>query len=238
MKFSQVSTAAYLAGVTTLAVSLPAFAEQRSYNLCGFDGIAISSGLSAEVEIGPEFTVTAEASSRRTLNRLDIRVRGDTLIVERDRGWLDFSLFAARRDATIRITLPDLKLIRASAGSDVYVSGQYGDSLRAETSSGADLDLDNVSGSSLQFKASSGSDLRAEGACGSLDVTASSGANIRADALICKEIAAHVSSGADISAHATDTVTARASSGGDVRISGSPAVVDKSESSGGDVHLE
>ncbi len=123
MKISQVTTAAYLAGATTLAVSLPAFAEQRSYDLSGFNGVAISSGLSAEVEIGPQFTVTAEASSRRTLNRLDIRVRGDTLIVERDSSWLDFSLFSARRDATIRITLPDLKLIRAVRDRTFMCSG-------------------------------------------------------------------------------------------------------------------
>ena len=215
----------------------PSNAEQRSYDLGGFNGVAISSGLAAEVEIGPQFTVTAEASSRRTLNRLDIRVRGDTLIVKRGGIWLDFSLFSGRPAATIRITLPDLKLIRAHVGSDVYVFGTYGNSLSAEVSSGADLDLDNVSGKNLHFEASSGADLRAERECGLLHATASSGSNIRADALVCKEIEAHSSSGSDISAHATEAATARASSGGHVRISGNPSIVEKSESSGGDVHL-
>ncbi|MGR3291908.1 MAG: head GIN domain-containing protein [Paracoccaceae bacterium] len=237
MKFSKISTAAFLAGVTTLAVTLPVQAEKRNYDLTGFSRVEVSAGLSVEVEIGPDFEVSAEAGSTRTLNRLDIRVRGDKLVVTRDTSWTVFSIFATRRDATIRVTLPELAAIEARSGSDVNVYGDYGDSLHAKVSSGAELDLTNVSGVSLRFDASSGSDLRAEGSCGELDISSSSGASIRVEALICDDVEAHGSSGSDIRAHATNTVTASASSGGGVRISGSPDEISLNESSGGNVHI-
>ncbi len=237
MKIAKTSTAAFLAGATTLAVSLPAFSEERAFDLTGFERVDVSAGLSVEVEIGPDFEVVAEASSARTLKQLDIKLRGDKLIVTRDSGWLDFSLFSARRDATIKITLPGLTAIEASSGSDVFVTGDYGDSLRAATSSGAELDLENVSGQSLRFEASTGSELRAVGVCGELDVNSSSGASIRVDELNCKAVDAHASSGGDIRAFASDSAVASASSGGGVRISGSPEQIERNESSGGSVRV-
>ncbi|MEE9389269.1 MAG: head GIN domain-containing protein [Paracoccaceae bacterium] len=237
MKITKTTTAAFLAGATTLAVSLPAFSQEREYDLTGFNSVDVSAGLSVELEIGPDFEVVAEASNNRTLKQLDITVRGDKLIVSRDSGWLDFSLFSARRDATIRITLPDLTAIQASSGADVFVTGDYGDSLRASTSSGAELDLENVSGQSLRFKASSGSELRAQGECGALDVSSSSGASIRVDELSCNVVDATASSGSDIRAFASKSAVAHASSGGGVRITGSPEQIERSESSGGSVKV-
>lgn len=238
MKNSKVTTAAFLAGATTLAVSLPAFAEEREFDLSDFDAISVSSGLSAEIEIGDDFSVSAESGSSRALNKLDIKVKGRTLYIERDSSWTDWSIFAARRDATVKVSLPDLKRIDASAGSDVFVSGDYGDGLEASADGGADLELDDVTGGTFRLDASSGSTLRAEGECSVLEVSSSSGASIRADDLECDTVEARASSGADIRVYASEAVRAVASSGADVRVKGEPAEIDKKESSGGDVHLD
>lgn len=236
MTGSKITTAAFLAGATTIAVSLPAFGSERDFDLSGFDKIVVSSGLSAEIEIGDAYSVSAESSSNRALDRLDIRVKGNTLYIERDSRWSDWSIFAARRDATVKVSLPDLTQIAASAGSDVFVSGDYGNGLVAKSSSGSDLQLDQLEGGTFSFEASSGSTLRAEGNCGELDAASSSGASIRADELHCGAVEASASSGSDIWVHANETVNAQASSGADVRVSGSASVFEKSESSGGDVH--
>lgn len=238
MNFSRMSTAAFIAGVTTLSVSLPMMAEERKYDVTGFQEVSIAEGLSAQIEIGPDFDVSAQSPSKRDLDRLSIEVRGNRLIVERDASWLDFSLFAARRQANVKISLPEMKAISASSGSDVYVSGEYGDRLTAEASSGADLELDDVTGSKLKIRASSGSDLRVEGACETLDIASSSGASIRADDLVCQDVTADASSGADIRVHATATLRAEASSGAGIRISGRPEVLDSDESSGGSIRIK
>jgi hypothetical protein len=237
MPKSNITTAAFLAGATTLAVSLPVMAAERSYDLADFDGVKISSGLSAEVSVGEEFSVTAEARTRRTLDHLNIRVRSGTLMVERSGSWTDFSLFSARRDATIRITLPALTNIEATAGSDVYVDGATSDDFQATSSSGADLELANANLGSAEFNVSSGADLTAQGSCETLAARSSSGSGVDATDLVCQSVEAHASSGGDIEVHATQSVNAHASSGGDVSIAGSPAVVEKHESSGGDVNL-
>ena len=198
----------------------------------------MSSGLSADIDIGEDFAVSAESASRRTLNQLDIKVMGSTLYIERDPSWTDWSLFAARRDAMVRVSLPTLKRIEASAGSDVHVSGEYGVGLDASTSSGSDLELEDVTGGSFTFEASSGSTLRAEGDCDDLDASSSSGASIIADDLKCATIEASASSGADIRVFASESADAQASSGADVRVSGDPATLSSEESSGGDVRRD
>jgi len=235
MKISKVSTAAFLAGATTLAVTLPAIAQGRVYQLSGFDQVEISSGISVDVMIGPDFEVTAQAGSRRTLNRLDISVQDGKLVVTRSGGWLDYSLFSPPRDVTVQITLPTLTAIEAKAGSDVFVTGDYGDSLTAQVSSGAEIDLENVKSASLRFSAASGSDLRADGVCGSLDVSTSGGASILTTGLSCSEVSAHASSGSEIQAYASSAAVVSASSGGLVRISGEPEKIVRNERSGGNV---
>lgn len=54
MRKSKITTAAFLAGATTLAVTLPSMADKR-----GPDGIRISSDISVEVDAGSEFLTNA-----------------------------------------------------------------------------------------------------------------------------------------------------------------------------------
>lgn len=46
MTISKIPMAAFLAGATTLSVSLPAFAAERQFDLTGFDQVEVSAGLS------------------------------------------------------------------------------------------------------------------------------------------------------------------------------------------------
>jgi len=80
MKKSKISTAAFLAGVTTLAVSLPVLAEQRSYDTQGFGDIFVSDGLVVDTSPNAEHANTVQTASDRTLRRPGARERidGDT----------------------------------------------------------------------------------------------------------------------------------------------------------------
>lgn len=90
----------------------------------------------------------------------------------------------------------------------------------------------------IYLDASSGSELAITGQCQRLDVKASSGAQVGAYGLRCAAVRTSPSSGADVDITATQTVTAKASSGGDVSVKGNPSETDVTHATSGAVRIE
>ena len=218
-----------------LAAASPAWAAERSFELDGFSEVAAGSGLDVEIVQGGEFAVVAEGSPRG-LKRLQIDRRGNRLVIEREaRGLERFSplMQALSDEVVVRVTLPELTAVTASAGSDVSAEGSTAGRFTAEASSGADLEIAKVAAETVTLAVSSGADLDASGTCGTLTAEASSGADLDARGLVCDVATATASSGSDISLTAGE-VRAEAQSGADVDVWGAE-VVEAEESSGGDV---
>ena len=146
--------------------------------------------------------------------------------------------------------------IDASSSADVVVSGTC-DRLDINASSSADVKAGNLTSQQLDLLATSSSDIRAKasggdvsvdasssadvvlsGTCEKLDIDASSSANVKAGSLTCQKGNLRASSGADIIAMLTETVTAHANSGGDILVRGGAKPVKVKESSGGDVSIQ
>lgn len=146
--------------------------------------------------------------------------------------------------------------LRASSSGDLDASEFEAGSLKLDVSSSADahalvrngtLDVDASSSadvaviafdaSKVSVQASSSADVELSGSCESLDIAASSSADVEAHDLPCATGMVQATSGADISAFLEEGVEARASSGGDVEISGNPPSRDISESSGGNIEI-
>ncbi len=121
----------------------------------------------------------------------------------------------------------------SSGDADVFVNGTGKTSVSA--SSSGEVNLRSAAAAIFDVSASSGANVEMKGTCSTMSVSASSGADVEADELRCVDVTISASSGADVDAYATGTATARASSGGDVSISGKPGVQDGSKSSGGSV---
>ncbi len=125
--------------------------------------------------------------------------------------------------------------IKASSSGDIEVTA-YGDGVvRIDASSSGDLDLASLGTAEFQIQASSSADIELSGQCASIEVDASSSADVDADELACHDAIVGASSGADVSVFASESIEARASSGGDINVSGTPALRNISRSSGGDV---
>jgi hypothetical protein len=90
----------------------------------------------------------------------------------------------------------------------------------------------------VTIASSSGADIELSGTAETVDADASSGAGIDAEDLVAETVTAAASSGASLSVHATASLRAEASSGGDIDVSGNPASRDVDESSGGDVRFD
>lgn len=183
-----------------------ALAEPR--NLSGFTRVDASAGVDVEVTVGPGYSVDVSGPGA---DRIVTRLAGQSLIVERQRGW-SWGWGRSPR-AEVRVTMPRVEALSASSGADLVVSG--------------------VNGGDIALDASSGADLRVSGSCASFTADVSSGADIHAQDLRCEGGRVEASSGADARVFASGRLDVEASSGGGVVAYGNPGIGDIDLSSGG-----
>ena len=146
-------------------------------------------------------------------------------------------------------------IIKASTSGDVVVSGTC-EKLDVKASTSGDVKASDLTAQQIDLRASTSGNIRAKvsggnvsvdastsgdvvlsGTCDKLDIKATSSADVKASDLTCQNGDLRASSGADITAMLTETVTAHASSGGDILVRGGAKPVKVKESSGGDVSI-
>jgi len=189
-----------------LAIACAGTAAAEPRNLSGFTRVDASAGTDVTVTVGRGFSVDVSGADA---DRIVTRLSGDTLVVERRRG---FSWGAARR-AQVTVTMPRVEGLSSSSGADLVVTG---------------VDAPHVA-----LDSSSGADLRVSGRCGSFVADVSSGADIHAQELRCENGSVDASSGADARVFASGRLNVDASSGGGVVAYGNPGIGNVDLSSGG-----
>lgn len=212
-----------------------AMAQDRVYDVEGFERVVITDGVVAEIVVGPTFAVSAEAV-RGNIDRLQITTRGDSLVVSRDQPW---GLFAQGNDDrfAVQITLPVLAQVENRSGASTAITGPTKALTRIDVSSGAAVDVRDADLANVQIDVSSGSTLRIAGKCDTIDAEASSGSTLRAADLICETADLRGSSGSSLDAHATQTARAHGSSGASIRLFGGAELVDQRASSGSSIDI-
>lgn len=141
--------------------------------------------------------------------------------------------YAASRK--VMVSFDAVSKIKATSGCDVYSTNTIiADALELSTTSGSDMELD-IEATSVTCDSSSGSDLKLSGTADYLVAEASSGSDIKAGNLVTKTAEVRASSGADITVNATEKLTAKSGSGGDVKYYGNPEKVEKSDNTSGSI---
>lgn len=194
------------AAAATAAFTPAAFAETR--DVSGFHSVHAASRVEVEIRQGANFSVILEGPEAA---QTTTRVSNGTLYIEPPRRW-----FSSRRDTHVRITMPEIRGIGASAGSEVEALD-----IRAQ-----ELSLD----------ASSGAELTVSGTCTALNADASSGADLDASRLRCATANVDTSSGAEAHVNASQSANVDASSGSDIYLTGGANIAAMDTSSGADVH--
>ncbi len=197
-----------LISAAALAIAPMAHAETR--DLAGFDGVSASGKLQVEVRLGAAFSVQLDGPRAHEVTAV---MRGSTLELETPRNWFGFS---NNRDTQVRITMPAVRALSASAG--------------------AELEAFDVRSETIALDASSGAELTVSGTCDTVNADASSGADLDAGELVCANANVDSSSGADARVYASASANADASSGSDIFLLGGARSVSSESSSGADVH--
>ncbi|MEL6570177.1 MAG: DUF2807 domain-containing protein [Pseudomonadota bacterium] len=225
------SGALILAATTT-------FAQDKTYNLTGFDEIEVSAGVEVDITVGEDFSVIGTAV-RGDIERLDIIQHDNRLMISREsqnRPRL-FGLLRSEDRFEVSVTLPALTLIESTSGSDVDVAGATSALESISAASGSSLRIDSANLGNVSIDAVSGSSLTVSGTCEQLRTDASSGASLSAKGLTCIDVTASASSGASLTVHASGTAAVDASSGASLSLRGGAEITDQDVSSGASVSV-
>ena len=196
-----------------------------------FDEIKVSQGIDLYITQSNDVSLTVEADENLH----------DLIMTEVTDGVLKiYSTENIRRASSkkVMLTINSISSIKATSGSDVYSTNTIEvANLELKSTSGSDIKLD-VKTESLDCYSTSGSDMELSGSTNLFAASATSGSDINASDLLAETSNVKATSGADISVNTSKALTAKATSGGDIRYSGNPEKVEKSDTSAGSVRQQ
>ena len=199
----------------------------------------------------PTYTVRATAPS---IDRLG--ASSSSIVTAKGIKTPDLSIKATSSgDINAKVAGGDVS-VDASTSGDVILSGTC-DNLNAKASTSGDVKASDLTAQQSDLRASTSGNIRAKvsggnvsvdagtsgdvilsGTCDNLDAKAGTSGKVKANNLSCQHGNLRASSGADINVTLTETVSAHASSGGDIVVRGGAKPVKVKESSGGDVSIQ
>ncbi len=193
-----------------------------------FDEIKVTRGMNVYISQG-DFTKVVVKADKNLLDVIETKVEGNTLKVTSTQNI---------RNATskkVYITIPDISVIKSTAGSNVFSETELkSKSLELSSSAGSNMKLElNIN--DLDVSANAGSNIRLKGIARNFNGSATSGSNIKAEDLNAKNGIVKVSSGANFWISVKDDFEGHASSGGNIFYYGNPESTDIHKSSGGNI---
>jgi hypothetical protein len=193
-----------------------------------FTKIKVSTGLDLYISQGSKNQITVEADENlQDIIRTEVK---DGVL----RIYSEKNIWRAKA-RKVYVTVETLEALTATSGSDAYAKETLKvNDLKISATSGADIHI-SVNVNTIETTATSGSNIEVSGASNNHISKATSGASIDAYQLRSKNVTVKVTSGANINVHASESIDAKATSGGDIDFKGSPKKVNKKTSSGGSV---
>lgn len=198
-------------------------------DVSGFTGVHASTGIDVYLTQGSDFEVRVEADEN--LHEVILTEReGSMLVVKTDR----VSIRNAK-SKKVHVTLPELESLKISSAGDCVGQNAFNcDDLRISISSAGDLKLE-VDARRIDLDISSSGDADLSGSADMFDVSLSSAGDLNAYDLIAKKVDVNVSSAGDARVHATEEISASASSAGNIYYKGDARVVHSHSSSAGNI---
>ncbi|MBP6287953.1 MAG: DUF2807 domain-containing protein [Ferruginibacter sp.] len=223
-------------------VSLAAFAQENNViadphatvrSLSGsFTAISVSSGVDLYMTQGNEESLAVSASDEKYMARFKTEVLNGTLKIYYDNNGVSWTSHDNRK-LKAYVSFKTLDKLQASAGASVTVKGNMtADNLDMKFSSGAEFD-GQVSAKQITVEQNSGSEISISGKADKLSIDVSSGASFKGYDIAVDYCDAKASSGGDVKITINRELSAKASSGGGIRYKGAALIRDININSGG-----
>ena len=194
-----------------------------------FTGVKVSSGIDVYLKQGNNETVTVEADENLHEYILT-EVRGGVLNV-----YSEYNIRDAERKR-VYVTIKEVNSLRTTSAGDIYGESPVNtDRLELSASSAGNIKLE-AHAKDINIDISSSGDITLTGETDRLRADLSSAGDLNAYDMKSREADISVSSAGDADVYASERITARASSAGDVNYKGDPKYVDAHSSSAGGIH--
>jgi putative autotransporter adhesin-like protein len=204
--------------------------QKRSFSE-NFTDIKVSQGIDVYLTSNNATNLTVEADEN-IIDLLKTEVNNGTLKI-----YFEKNVWRAT-SRKVYLSVPTLNSIVATSGASVkFENTLKADKLSLRATSGADIYAHLVV-TDLNSATTSGADIKISGSAKNFEASATSGSDIKAANLKADFVTARVTRGADIRVYALKEINAKATSGGDIKYSGNPRVVNKTKNSGGHIRRD
>ena len=199
-----------------------------------FTAISVSSGIELYMTQGNEESIAVSASDQKHLDRIKTEVVNGTLKIYYDNKGISWKSDNHRK-LKAYVSFKTLVKLDASAGSEVKVNGSINaENLDLNVSSGSEFN-GSINAKQFSVDVSSGAEVNISGKSDKLTVDVSSGAEFDGYDFATDYCDAEASSGASVHVTINKELSARASSGADIRYKGAALIRDIKISGGGAV---
>ena len=201
--------------------------KERTLN-GSYNAIKVSRGI--EVDLTQSDTESLSVKADENLQEIiTTTIENDVLIISTNEN------IGQATSKTVIVYFNDITSIKATSGSVVYsINPIHVSNLELDTTSGSDLKL-VIDAESVSCHSTSGSDMDLRGKTNHFTAEATSGSSIDAESLITQNAKVKASSGADIRVNTSKELTAKISSGGNIRYTGNPEFVNIDDSASGSI---
>ena len=194
-----------------------------------FTGVKVSSGIDVYLKQGNNESVSVEAD-QNLHEYILTEVRGGVLNV-----YSEYNIRHAER-MRVYVTMKEINSVKTTSAGDVIGETPINtDRLELSASSAGDIKLE-VHAKKIDIDISSSGDISVTGETDVLRADLSSAGDLNAYELRSREADVSVSSAGDADVYASERITARASSAGDINYKGDPKYIDAHSSSAGGIH--
>jgi hypothetical protein len=199
-------------------------------SISGFDGVKVSTGIDVYLSQGDKESVSVEADENLH-EYIKTEVKDGILNVYTDH----ISIRHADRER-VYVSIKNIRSLKTtSAGDIIGETALRTDDIEISASSSGSIKIE-LYAKKTDLDISSAGDVTINGEGESLRADLSSAGDLKAFDFKVKEADVSVSSAGDASVYATDKLTARASSAGDINYKGDPKYLDAHSSSAGGIH--
>lgn len=211
-----------------MLLAAPALAAERSFAVGPFSQVVLSGSMDVVVTTGTATSVRAEGAAA-DLDRLDIQVKGDALVIATKSGNWNWS---SRDKLTVRVSAPNVSAASISGSGDMEVGPTKG-SFTGRISGSGDMTVASVDAAQLGLSISGSGDISVGGGrCGTGTFSSSGSGDVSAGRVRCETVTVTTSGSGDMEVQATGTAALRTSGSGDITVTGGARCTSRSSGSG------
>lgn len=193
---------------------------QRSFDVGGFDGVAMGGAYDVVIEVGPAHLVRAEGDEDE-LARMEVKVEDGDLHIGRKKGerW-SVGWRRHRHPVTVYVTTPALRSASIGGAGDMRIDKVEGRKFQASIGGAGDMRIGSIRVDQASFSIAGSGGITAVGSAGSTEISIAGSGDMHLDGLESRTADISIVGSGDVRARALETADISIMGSGDVSLGG------------------